>query len=443
MSGEASVTRKVPRVAARAHGTTEPRRPAWGRFDGSLLDAWQARAAVLEAEVPSPHDPESRAYLEAMAASDFSPFFRRLESAAAETAVMDGYRVVMLGANNYLGLTTDPRVTRASIAAIERYGTGCTGSRFMNGTLPLHLELESRMARFLRKEAALVFSAGFLANIGVLSVVAGRHAYLFSDRANHASICDGISASRAEPMRFEHNDPDSLAEKLRRAPAAAVKWVVVEGVHSMFGDVCPLREIIAVARAHGARIILDDAHGVGVLGDAGRGTANHLQVEDEVDLIVGTFSKSFASYGGFVAGDRGTIEQLRYGTRSFIFTAGPPPATVATVLAALDVLEQDPAIVSRLRQNTLELAGRLRAAGLVDRDPPAAIIPLVIGSNDRTWKAWRLLYEGGVYTNAAFPPGVPAGQALLRLSLMATLRPESIEYAANAITSAFRVLRLT
>lgn len=441
MSREASVTRR-PREFAATPWNADGGRPAWGRFDGRLRGAWEARAAELDAELALHHAPESRAYLEAMAGSDSSPFFRRLESAATETAVMDGHRVVMLGANNYLGLTTDPRVTRASIAAIEQYGTGCTGSRFMNGTLPLHLELEGRLARFLHKEAALVFSAGFLANVGVLSVMGGRHAYLFSDRANHASICDGISASLAESLRFEHNDPDSLREKLRRAPVDAAKWVIVEGVHSMFGDVCPLPEIVAVARTYGARILLDDAHGVGVLGDGGRGTANLYGVESEIDLIVGTFSKSFASYGGFVAGDRATIESLRYATRSFIFTAGPPPATVASVLAALDVLEHEPTIVARLRQNALELARRLRAAGLLDRDPPAAIIPLVIGPNDRTWKAWTLLYEGGVYTNAAFPPGVPAGQALLRLSLMATLRPESLEYAASAIASAFEVLGL-
>lgn len=387
-------------------------------------------------------DPTSRAYLENLAASRWSPFFRPLESALEATSVVDGRRVLMLGANNYLGLTTDPRVVRAAVDAIRCCGTGCTGSRLMNGTLRLHEELEERLARFLGKEAVLVFSAGFLANVGTICGVASRDTCFLSDRLNHASICDGLLAAAGHCLRFQHNDPDALRRRLEKLPAGKPKWVLLEGVHSMMGDVCPLPEMVEVAERYGARILLDDAHGVGVVGKGGRGTAASFGLTDRVDLITGTFSKSFASYGGFVAGDRETIEQLRLSARAFIFTASLPPANVGTVLQVLEILEEEPEIVARLRTNTLGLAARLRSAGLTRMQPPAAIIPLVIGANDLTWKAWRLLFEAGVFTNAAFPPGVPPGQALLRLSLMASMSEESLAYAADAITTIFDLLEV-
>lgn len=386
-------------------------------------------------------DPRSREYLENLARSSCSPFFRPLESPLEAISVMDGCPVVMLGANNYLGLTTDPRVVRAATEAIQRYGTGCTGSRLMNGTLRLHLELEERLACFLGKEAALVFSAGFLANQGVLSALSTRDTVFISDKLNHASICEGLRGSEAQCVRFKHNDADHLRRKLVDLPPESLKWVVVEGVHSMMGDICPLPDLTAVAKELGARIILDDAHGTGVLGAGGQGSASSFGLVDEVDLITGTFSKTFASYGGFVAGDRQTIELLRYGSRQFIFTASLPPANVATVLKVLDILEREPEIVGRLRRNTLDLAARLQASGLCRSTPQAAIIPLVVGRNDLAWMAWRLLYELGVYTNAAFPPGVPPGQALLRISMMASLKEAAIAYAADAITATFSMLR--
>jgi 8-amino-7-oxononanoate synthase len=392
------------------------------------------------AEPTEPIDPKSRAYLLRMATSPESPFFRILGSPLEAVSSMDGRDVVMLGANNYLGLTTDPRVTAAAVNAICCCGTGCTGSRLMNGTSLYHLELENRLARFFRKEAALVFSAGFLANLGVLSALGTRETYFVSDKLNHASICDGLLASFAQCLRFNHNDPDSLRQRLRKIPGAAPKWVIVEGVHSMMGDVCPLPEIVAVAREFGARVIVDDAHGVGVLGEGGRGTAHLFGVEDEVDVVTGTFSKSFASYGGFAVGDRAVIEQLRFGARAFIFTASLPPANVATVLKVLDILEEEPQIVGRLRRKTLDLARRLHAASLVQKEPPAAILPLILGPNDLTWKAWRLIYEAGVYTNAAFPPGTPAGQALIRISMMASMPEDAIAYAARVIIRTFDAL---
>lgn len=385
-------------------------------------------------------DPNTREYLEGLACSCWSPFFRPLDSALEATTVMEGRPVVMLGANNYLGLTTHPSVTAAATEAIRHCGTGCTGSRLMNGTSRLHIELEERLARFLGKEEVLVFSAGFLANLGVLSGLATRDTYFISDKLNHASICEGLLAATARCVRFQHNDPEHLKRRLAKLPPAAPKWVVLEGVHSMLGDVSPLPELVAVAKDHGARIILDDAHGIGVLGEGGRGTADVFGLSDDIDVITGTFSKSFASYGGFVAGDRETIHRLRFGARAFIFTASLPPANVATVLRVLDILETEPGLVERLRANTLGLAARLRNGGVDCEEPPAAIIPLVVGPNDQTWKAWRLLYEVGVYTNAAFPPGVPPGQALLRISMMASMGEAALDYAAEAIAATFDVL---
>lgn len=387
-------------------------------------------------------DPDTHAFLEEIACSCWSPFFRPLDSALDATSVMEGKPVVMLGANNYLGLTTHPSVKSAAAEAILRSGTGCTGSRLMNGTLRSHLELEERLARFLGKEEVLVFSAGFLANLGVLSGLATRDTYFVSDKLNHASICEGLLAATAHCVRFQHNDPDHLRRRLAVLPPDSPKWVVLEGVHSMLGDVCPLPELVAVAKEHGARIILDDAHGIGVMGKSGRGTADLFGLSDEIDLITGTFSKSFASYGGFVAGDRETLQHLRFTARAFIFTASLPPANVATVLEVLGLLESGPELVLRLRHNTLYLAHRLREAGIPVEDPPAAIIPLIVGPNDLTWKAWRLLYEAGVYTNSAFPPGVPPGMALLRISMMASMSEAALDYAADAIAATFDLLEV-
>ena len=387
-------------------------------------------------------DPETREYLEELACSCWSPFFRPLDSALDATSVMEGRPVVMLGANNYLGLTTHPRVMAAATDAIRYCGTGCTGSRLMNGTSRAHIELEERLARFLGKEAVLVFSAGFLANLGVLSGLATRDTYFVSDKLNHASICEGLLAATAHCVRFQHNDPEHLQRRLAKLPKASPKWVVLEGVHSMLGDVSPLPDLVAVAKDHGARIILDDAHGVGVMGNGGRGTADFFELSEEIDVITGTFSKSFASYGGFVAGDRETVHRLRFGARAFIFTASLPPANVATVLQVLDILETEPEVVEQLRRNTLGLAARLHDAGLYRETPPAAIIPLILGPNDLTWKAWRMLYEVGVYTNAAFPPGVPPGQALLRISMMASMTEAALDYAAEAIAATFDVLEV-
>lgn len=445
------------RTAIRSHDRTCPveRAPVASRltpvepmpfrrpFDTSdqLYQRLHRSRASLDA-VNATQDPETREYLEELACSCWSPFFRPLDSALEATSVMEGRPVVMLGANNYLGLTTDPSVTAAATEAIRCNGTGCTGSRLMNGTSRAHIELEQRLAQFLGKEEVLVFSAGFLANLGVLSGLATRDTYFVSDKLNHASICEGLLAATAHCVRFRHNDAEHLDRRLAKLPAECPKWVVLEGVHSMLGDVSPLPELVAVAKDHGARIILDDAHGIGVMGNGGRGTADLFGLSDEIDVITGTFSKSFASYGGFVAGDRETLHRLRFGARSFIFTASLPPANVATVLQVLHILESEPEVVLRLRRNTLDLASRLRQAGVYDGEPPAAIIPLVLGPNDLTWKAWRLLYEVGVYTNAAFPPGVPPGQALLRISMMASMSETALDYAAEAIAATFDVLEV-
>lgn len=432
------------RVAARGfpssngNGHHPPFEPSYPGREALQQRLAEARSVVETAFNGT--DPNTRAYLEGLANSRWSPFFRPLESALEAISVMDGSPRVMLGANNYLGLTTDPRVVDAATEAIRCCGTGCTGSRLMNGTLRQHLELEERLARFLGKEAVLVFSAGFLANLGVLSGLAARDTHFVSDKLNHASICEGLLGSAVQCVRFTHNDPEALEKRLSKLPVGSPKWVVMEGVHSMLGDVCPLPEIVPVVRRYGARLILDDAHGIGVLGEGGRGTASSFGLTDEVDILTGTFSKSFASYGGFVAGDRETIERLRYGARAFIFTASLPPANVATVRRVLDILESEPEIVDRLRHNTLDLARRLKDAGVSTFHPEAAIIPLILGPNDVTWKAWKLLYDAGVYTNAAFPPGVPPGQALLRISMMASMSEHALAYAADTFTETFDLL---
>lgn len=433
----------MPPVAAAARSAGVVRSPFTRPFETTeqLYRELRRSRAALDA-MSSSTDPDSREFLEELSCTCWSPFFRPLESALDATSVMEGRPMVMLGANNYLGMTTHPAVTAAATAAIRSQGTGCTGSRLMNGTSRSHMELEERLARFLGKEEVLVFSAGFLANLGVLSGLATRDTYFVSDKLNHASICEGLLAATAHCVRFQHNDPDHLRRRLEKLPGEAPKWVVLEGIHSMLGDVSPLPELVAAAREHGARVILDDAHGVGVMGERGRGSADLFGLTADIDVITGTFSKSFASYGGFVAGDAETIHRLRFGARAFIFTASLPPANVATVLEVLNIMERQPEFVERLRRNTVGLAQRLRDAGLCCGEPPAAIIPLIVGPNELTWKAWRMLYDVGVYTNAAFPPGVPPGQSLLRISMMASMSEAALDYAAEAIATTFDVLEV-
>ncbi len=359
------------------------------------------------------------------------PYFIPLEETEGTEVTVEGKRVVMLGSNNYLGLTTHPDVRQAARAAIAHYGTSCTGSRFLNGTLSLHVELEQRLAEFLGTERALVFSTGYQTNLGTLSALLGRNDIVICDKEDHASIVDGCRLSLGRLRRFEHNDPRDLERVLAACPPDAGKLVVVDGVFSMGGEIAPLPELIPSCRAHGARLMVDDAHGVGVIG-GGRGTAAHFGVSDEVDLIVGTFSKSFASIGGFVAGDEATLHWIQHLARSMIFSASLPAPNVAAVLAALDVIEREPERVARVN----EIAGRMRARyteiGLDVGDSRTPIVPVFIGDSLRAMRVWRSLVDAGVYTNVAIPPAVPAGRALLRTSYMATHSEDQMDRVIKA-----------
>jgi len=337
----------------------------------------------------------------------------------------------MIGSNNYLGLTTDPRVRQAAADALARYGTSVTGSRFLNGTLELHLELDRRLAKFVNKEAALVFPTGYQTNVGTISALVGKGDYVIIDKDAHACIVDGCLMSRGEMKRFRHNDLSSLEQILERLPEDAGKLVIVDGVYSMGGDIAPLPEIVAVCKRYGARIMVDDAHGIGVTGN-GRGTSAHFNLTDDVDLIMGTFSKSFASIGGFIAGSAQVVHYIQHHARSLIFSAALPAPNTAAVLAALDIIETEPELVESLWDNAEYMRAGFRALGYDIGPSNSAIIPVLIREDYRTALAWRALIEAGVYTNPVIPPAVPPNNSLLRTSYMATHRREHLDRALNA-----------
>ncbi|MBC7869912.1 MAG: aminotransferase class I/II-fold pyridoxal phosphate-dependent enzyme [Chitinophagaceae bacterium] len=359
------------------------------------------------------------------------PYFRALSDSEGTTAVFEGKEVVMIGSNNYLGLTTDPRVRQAAADALARYGTSVTGSRFLNGTLELHLELDRRLAKFVGKEAALVFPTGYQTNVGTISALVGKGDYVIIDKDAHACIVDGCLMSRGEMKRFRHNDLSSLEQILEKLPEDAGKLVIVDGVYSMGGDIAPLPEIVAVCKRHGARIMVDDAHGIGVTGN-GRGTSAHFNLTDDVDLIMGTFSKSFASIGGFIAGSAQVVHYIQHHARSLIFSAALPAPNTAAVLAALDIIETEPQLVESLWDNAEYMRAGFRALGYDIGPSNSAIIPVLIRDDYRTALAWRALIEAGVYTNPVIPPAVPPNNSLLRTSYMATHRREHLDRALNS-----------
>jgi 8-amino-7-oxononanoate synthase len=359
------------------------------------------------------------------------PYFRALSDTEGAVAVFQGKEVVMIGSNNYLGLTTDPRVRQAAIDAVERYGTSVTGSRFLNGTLELHLELDRRLATFVGKEAALVFSTGYQTNVGTISALVQKGDYVIIDKDDHASIVDGCFMARGEMKRFRHSDISSLEDVLEKLPRDAGKLVVVDGVYSMGGDIAPLPEIVAICKRYGARIMVDDAHGVGVTG-GGRGTAHHFGLTDEVDLIMGTFSKSFASVGGFIAGNADVIHYIQHNARSLIFSAALPAPNAAAALKALDIMETEPQHVERMWENADYMRVGLQDLGYDVGNSNTPIIPVILKDDFRTALAWFALIEEGVYTNPVVPPGVPPGSSLLRTSYMATHRREHLDRALHA-----------
>jgi len=354
------------------------------------------------------------------------PFFIPLSQTEGTEVTVNGHKLIMIGSNNYLGLTTHPRVKQAAIEAIETYGTSCTGSRLANGTLKLHEELDKQLAEFVGKEAALVFSTGFQVNLGVISALVQKGDYVIIDKEDHASIIDGCLLARGEMKRFRHNDVADLERVLAPLPKEAAKLVVVDGVFSMAGDIAPLPEIIPLCKEHNARLMVDDAHGLGVVG-GGRGTSAHFGVTEDVDLIMGTFSKSFASMGGFIAGDEQIVHYIKHFARAFIFSASMTPSNVAAALAALQVMKKEPEHVERVNA----IATRMRKAytdlGFDIGTSCTPIIPIIVGDDTKTLFAWRALYDAGVYTNAVLTPGVPPGKSLLRTSYMATHTDEQMD----------------
>jgi 8-amino-7-oxononanoate synthase len=369
------------------------------------------------------------------------PYFLPLEDTEGTEVVIDGRKILMIGSNNYLGLTTDPRVRKAAIDAVERYGTSCTGSRFLNGTLALHMELEQRLANYVGKEAALVFSTGYQVNVGTISCLVGRGDVVVTDKDDHASIVDGCMMSLGDMRRFNHNDLDHLERVLSKIDENTPRMVVVDGVYSMGGDLSPLPEMIPICKKYNARLMVDDAHSVGVMG-GGRGTSAHFGVTDQVDLIMGTFSKSFASLGGFIAGDENTIHFIQHNARSLIFSASMPASNVATVLAALDIMETEPEHNQRLWEVTNRMNDGLKAMGYNTEPSVTPIIPIHIGGMPETFMAWKMCMEAGLYTNPVVSPAVPPDQCMLRTSYMATHTNEQIDRALNILGEVGRELGL-
>ncbi|MDP6957542.1 MAG: pyridoxal phosphate-dependent aminotransferase family protein [Planctomycetota bacterium] len=358
------------------------------------------------------------------------PYFKAIESGADAEVLIQGRKMIMIGSNNYLGLTTDPRIKEAAKAAIDKYGSGCTGSRFLNGTLDIHEELEERLARFMNKEKCILFSTGFQANLGAISTVVGRDDTILCDRMNHASILDGCRLSYGRTLKFRHNDIADLERLLTSTDlqeSESANLVITEGIFSMEGDIGAVDKIAALKQKHGFRILLDDAHGVGYMGPKGRGVAEHFDVEASVDLIMGTFSKSFASLGGFIVGEGEILDYIKHHARSLIFSASMPPANVATVLTALDIMEKEPEHRERLWKNTHKMKKAYQELGFNIGNTNSPIIPIIIGDMERTMHFWKALFEAGVFVNPIVPPAVPPDLSLLRTSYMASHTEEELD----------------
>jgi 8-amino-7-oxononanoate synthase len=358
------------------------------------------------------------------------PYFIPIEHAEGPEVWIHGKKFIMIGSNNYVGLTNHPKVKEAAIEAIRKYGTSCTGSRFLNGTLDLHLELEGRLAKYVGMEAALVFSTGFQVNLGSIPAIMDRDDILITDKEDHASIIDGVRMAKVQKnvqtRYYKHNDMADMESVMKSLSPDPAKLVIVDGVFSMGGDIAPLPEIIPICKKYGARLMVDDAHSLGVLG-GGHGTGPHFDMQKDVDLVMGTFSKSFASVGGFIAGPKEAIHWIQIFARPFIFSASLPPSNVATVLACLDVLEEEPERIERVNKIGERMRTELRAMGYNIGETQTPIIPIIIGDMMKTMEAWKVFYEAGIYTNVALPPAVPPELALLRTSYMATHTDEQLD----------------
>jgi 8-amino-7-oxononanoate synthase len=368
------------------------------------------------------------------------PYFREIQSDQDTVVLIDGKKVMMFGSNSYLGLTNHPKVKEAAKAAIDKYGTGCAGSRFLNGTLDIHIKLEEKLANLVGKDGALCYSTGFQVNLGVVSLLAGRHDYLLLDELDHASIIEGSRLSFSKVLKFAHNDMDALECKLKLCDKDKIKFIVIDGIFSMEGDIAKLPEIVQLAEKYDATIMVDDAHSLGVIGKNGSGTASHFGLTDKVDLIMGTFSKSFASLGGFIAADKEVINYIKHNSRSLIFSASMTPASTASVLAAIEIMESEPERIKHLWDITGYALAGFKAAGFDTGKSETPIIPLFIRDDIKALQLTQNLLADGVFVNPVVSPAVPREDCLIRYSLMATHTKEQVEISVEKITKAAKEL---
>lgn len=366
------------------------------------------------------------------------PYFRKIESEQDTEVLINGKKVLMFGSNSYLGLTNHPKVIEAAVAATKKYGTGCAGSRFLNGTLDIHIALEDRLAKFVGKDEAIIYSTGFQVNLGVASCLTGREDYILWDELDHASIIEGCRLSMSKKIRYKHNDMESLEKKLQMCDPDKVKLIITDGVFSMEGDVANLPKICELAKKYNAAVYVDEAHGIGVFGNQGRGTCDHFGVTKDVDLIMGTFSKSFAALGGFIATDSVTANYLRHNSRSYIFSASITPASTAAVNAALDIMESEPERIEHLWKVTNYALDGFRNIGCEIGHTSTPIIPLFIRDNDKTFAVTRDFLEDGIFVNPVVSPAVPSQDTLIRFSLMATHTIEQVDRALECIQKVFK-----
>ena len=368
------------------------------------------------------------------------PYFHQLTSGQDTVVQMEGKRTIMIGSNNYLGLTSHPDVIKAGVEALKTYGTGCSGSRFLNGTLDLHVKFEEDLAKFLKKDAVLTFSTGFQSNLGIISAIAGRNDVILCDKENHASIYDACRLSYGKMVRYEHSDMADLEEKLKNISDNYGILIVTDGVFSMSGEICKLPEIVALAKKYGARIMVDDSHGLGVLGAHGRGTAEHFGLEDDVDIYMGTFSKSLASLGGYVAANQRVIDFIKHTSRPYIFSASMTPANVACAHAALKILMAEPERVKALIDISDYMRNGLKKLGVKVIDAQTPIIPIYVYEDEKAFMACKLLLDRGVYVNPVISPATPVGYALLRTSYTATHTKEQMDEAMLKIKEVLDIL---
>lgn len=370
------------------------------------------------------------------------PYFMPIEESHDTYVVIEGEKKIMVGSNNYMGLTHDPRILEAARKALEMYGSGNTGSRFLNGNLDLHDRLEEELADFVGMEAALVFSTGYQTNLGTLGALIGRNDTVYVDKLDHASIQDGVRLGFGRVQRFNHGDHDTLRRMLEAEREDRGKLIAVDGVYSMEGDIADLPALVALKREFGAGLLVDDAHAIGVIGETGAGTAEHWGLTEEVDLILGTFSKSFASIGGFCAGAAEVIEYLRNHARALIFSASMPPASVATVLKALEIIRSEPERRERLWRNTRKMMDGFRSIGFEIGPTETPIVPILIGPMEKTFRFWRALFDAGVFTNPVVPPAVPEGSCRLRTSYMATHTDEQLDFVLEQVERVAKKLQV-